>query len=79
MGDDYPPLYPPSPGAFFFRGGTKGRGDRRGPYDALIFPARPPTSPPQVPTAPGAAWIPEVDGGGGGQVQGANSHPTTQA
>ena len=61
-----PPLYPPSPGAFFFRGGTKGRGVEGGP----TMPASPPPPPPLHPDAlhaPGAArpnW--EEKGGGAG-------------
>ena len=66
-----PPLYPPSPGACFFRGGTQRKGGRRGPYDTPIFPASSPTSPSQVPAAPGATWAPAVERWGG-QVQGTN-------
>ena len=43
-----PPLYPPSPSTFFFRGGTKGRGVEGGSRDASIFPALPPTTLPKV-------------------------------
>ena len=73
-----PPLYPPYPRHYFLRGRAGGRGNRGVTYDAPIFPAPSPTSPPQVPAAPGATWIPGVERGGGGQVRGTNAHPTTQ-
>ena len=60
VGTDYPPpLHPPSPGTIF-SGRARGRGDRRGPYDALIFPAPSPTSPPQPPVL--EAWCGEAGG-----------------
>ena len=73
------PLYPPSPGTIF-SGRAKGRGNRGVTYDASIFPAPPPASPPQCPVR---SWR-DCDflgwrGGGGGagtRYQRPPYHPT---
>ena len=67
---DYPPLYPPSPSAFFFRGGTKGRGVEGGPRIPRSSPPSPPPPYPRSMSAPGAAWISWVERWGREQVRG---------
>ena len=65
IGNRLPPSYPPSPDNFFFRGVPWEKGDRTGPYDALILPAPFPTSP----VRSWRNWIPGVESG-------TNAHPT---
>ena len=76
LGTDYPPLHPPSPGALFF-GARQGKGGRRRPYDALVFPAPSPTSPPRCHARSwrGKATLGREAGAGAGA--GPNAHPTT--
>ena len=72
-----PPL-PPFPYAFFFRGGTRGRGVEGGLAMPWSSPPPPPPVHPVAMHAPGAARLSWIDRWGKRQVQGTNAHPTTQ-